>query len=149
MQTLNILQTKYSLSEGAYQLKLPIEVGIIIPDNDCVRLLSQFVEELDLTDLYSTYSRFRENQASPRQMLKILLYAYHEGIYSSRNIEKACHKNVDFMYLLEGKPVPDHTTIARFRTLHFAPCATRIMALTTEFLKTLGEISSERLSSNI
>ena len=145
MLNLNILQTKYSLSEGAYQLKLPIELGIIIPENDCVRLLSQFVEGLDLTDLYSTYSRYRENQASPRQMLKILLYAYHEGIYSSRNIEKACHKNIDFMYLLEGKPAPDHTTIARFRTLHFAPCAMRIMALTTEFLKSLGEITGKEI----
>ena len=141
----NILQTKYTLSESAYQLKLPIDIGVIIPDNDRVRLLSQVVEGLDLSDLYSTYSRFRENQASPRQMLKILLYAYQEGIYTSRLIEKACHKNVDFMYLLEGKPAPDHTTIARFRSLHFAPCATRIMALVTELLKELGEISGKEI----
>ena len=145
MQNINILQTKYSLSEAAYQLKLPIDLGIIIPENDCVRLLSQFVEGLDLTDLYSTYSRLRENQASPRQMLKILLYAYLEGIYASRGIEKACQKNVDFMYLLEGKPAPDHTTIARFRSIHFAPCATRILALTTEFLKSTGEISCKEI----
>ena len=145
MQNLNILQTKYSLFEGAYQLKLPIDIGIVIPENDAVRLLSQVVEVLDLTDLYSTYSRHRENQASPRQMLKILLYAYQEGIYSSRSIEKACHKNVDFMYLLEGKPAPDHTTIARFRTLHFGPCAKRIMALVTELLKELGEIRGKEI----
>lgn len=145
MQNLNILQTKYSLSEVAYQLKLPIDLGIIIPENDRVRLLSQFVEGLDLTDLYSTYSRHRENQASPRQMMKILLYAYLEGIYASRGIEKACHKNVDFMYLLEGKPAPDHTTIARFRSIHFAPCAMRILALTTEFLKSTDEISGREI----
>ena len=145
MQNLNILQPKYSLFEGAYQLKLPIDIGIVIPENDAVRLLSQVVEVLDLTDLYSTYSRHRENQASPRQMLKILLYAYLEGIYSSRSIEKACHKNVDFMYLLEGKPAPDHTTIARFRTLHFGPCAKRIMALVTELLKELGEIRGKEI----
>ena len=145
MQNLNILQTKYNLYEGAYQLKLPIDLGIIIPDNDGVRLLSQFVEGLDLTDLYLTYSRHRENQASPRQMLKILLLAYQEGIYASRGIEKACRKNIDFMYLLEGKPVPDHTTIARFRTLHFGACATRIMTLMTEFLKDLDEITGEEI----
>ena len=34
MQNLNILQTKYSLFEGAYQLKLPIDIGIVIPEND-------------------------------------------------------------------------------------------------------------------
>ena len=70
MQNLNILQTKYSLFEGAYQLKLPIDIGIVIPENDAVRLLSQVVEVLDLTDLYSTYSRHRENQASPRLIIR-------------------------------------------------------------------------------
>ena len=64
--------------------------SMVIPDNDCVRLLSQFVEEMDLTDLYATYSRIRGNQADPRQMLKIVLYAYLDGHYSSREMEKAC-----------------------------------------------------------
>lgn len=49
------------------------------------------------------------------------------------------------MYLLEGKPAPDHTTIARFRTLHFEPCAMRLMALVTEFLLQIGEISGKEL----
>ena len=35
----------------------------MIPNNDSVRLLSQFVEEMDLSELYKTYSRVRENQA--------------------------------------------------------------------------------------
>ena len=39
-------------------------------------------------------------------------------IYSSRDIETACHRDINFMYLLEGKPVPDHATIARFISLH-------------------------------
>ena len=46
----------------------------MIPTNDSVRLLSQFIEEMDLEDLYSTYSRIRENQVSPRKMLKIMIY---------------------------------------------------------------------------
>ena len=43
-----------------YQLKLPFDIDCIIPDNDSVRLLSQFVEEMDLTELYSTYFRIRQ-----------------------------------------------------------------------------------------
>lgn len=46
----------YTLNGGNYQLKLPLNIDYIIPDNDSVRLLSQFVEKMDLTDLYSTYS---------------------------------------------------------------------------------------------
>jgi transposase len=95
--------------------------GYKIPDDDPVRLLSHFVEEMDLEDLYSTYSRIKRNQASPRQMLKILIYAYMNHIYSSRDIEKACRRDVNFMYLLEGMPVPDHATFSRFRSLHFTP----------------------------
>ena len=62
----------------------------MIPTNDSVRLLSQFIEEMDLTDLYSTYSRIRENQVSPRTLLKIMIYGYMNKLYSSRDIENAC-----------------------------------------------------------
>ena len=70
------LQKNYTFNEKVYQLKLPLEIDCIIPENDSVRLLSQFVEEMDLEDLYATYSRLRENQATPRQMLKTVLYSY-------------------------------------------------------------------------
>lgn len=53
----------------------------MIPANDLVRLLSQFVDEMDLTDLYSTYYRIRQNQVSPMNMLKIMLYGYMNGFY--------------------------------------------------------------------
>jgi transposase len=38
------------------------------------------------------------------------------GIYSTRKLEEACRKRVDFMWLLQGEPVPDYSTFARFRT---------------------------------
>ena len=61
-------------------------------------------------------------------MLKVILYAYMNRIYSSCEIEKACRRDINFMWLLEGAKVLDHSTIARFVSLHFAPCAGRIMA---------------------
>ena len=51
------LHKNYTLNEGGYQLKLPLNLETIIPEDDSVRLLSQFVEGMDLTDLYSTYER--------------------------------------------------------------------------------------------
>ena len=92
-----------------------------------------------------TYSKVKENQASPRKLLKIILYGYMNGLYSSRDIEKACYRDINFMFLLEGSKAPDHSTIARFRTLHFAPCAERILAQTTNFLYEIGEISGESI----
>ena len=145
MHKRNILRQNYTLFSRPYQLKLPLEIGHIIPDDDCVRLLGQFVEELDLSDLYSTYSRVKENQVSPRQMLKIMLYAYHEHNYSSRGIEKACRRDINYMYLLEGRSAPDHATIARFRSIHFGQVADKYLAMTARYLMDLGEISGREI----
>ena len=145
MLTQNILRQNYSSFSRPYQLKLPLGIGHIIPDNDCVRLLGQFVEELDLRDLYSTYSRVKENQVSTRQMLKIMLYAYHEGNFSSRGIEKDCKRDINYMYLLEGRSAPDHATIARFRSIHFTEVAEKYLSMSVNYLMELGEISGKEI----
>ena len=106
-----------------------------------MRLLSQFVEAMDLTDLYSTYERI--NSVSPRTLPKIVLYSYMNGDYSSRSMELNCKRDINFMFLLEGAPVPDHATFARFLGIHFAPCAKRIPAEMSNALFDLGEISGE------
>ena len=145
MRLNKILHTNYKLNQEFYQLKLPLDIDSIIPNNDSVRLLSQFVEEMELSKLYSTYFRIRKNPATPRQLLKIMLYAYMNRKYSSRDIEIACNRDINFMFLLEGKPAPDHATIARFRTLHFAPFAKEIFSQMTEILYSLGEVSGENI----
>lgn len=139
------LHKDYTLNQRFKQIKIPFDVDCMIPVNDSVRLLSQFVEEIDLTELYSTYFRIRENQVSPTNMLKVILYAYMNKLYSSRDIEIACRRDINFMFLLEGASAPDHSTFARFRTLHFAPCAEKILAKVTNFLYEIGEISGSAI----
>lgn len=53
---------------------LPLDVEILIPADDPVRLLSTFVEEMELSNLYLTYGKLKKNQATPRQLFKILIY---------------------------------------------------------------------------
>lgn len=50
-------------------------------------------------------------------MLKVLIYAYCERIYSSRRIAKAIRENIHFMWL-SGRNRPDFRTINRFRSSH-------------------------------
>ena len=138
-----LLQKDYTKNSDGYQLKLPLNLETIIPDNDSVRLLSQFVEAMDLTDLYSTYERI--NSVSPRTLWKIVLYSYMNGDYSSRSMELNCKRDINFMFLLEGSPAPDHATFARFRSIHFAPCSKRILAEMSNALFDMGEISGETI----
>lgn len=145
MQKPNILQRDYTNLPSYYQLKLPIEKEYLIPADDPVRLLSAFVEGMDLSELYDTYDRIRKNQATPCQLLKIVLYANMNGIRSSRAIERACRRDINFMYLLEGMPAPDNATIARFISLHVAACSKDLLAKMSTLLMESGEISGKTL----
>ncbi len=133
------------MSSLNYQIKLPLDLEIMIPADDPVRLVSAFVEGMELNDLYQTYGKIKQNQASPRQLLKIMIYASMNRIYSSRDIEKSCRRDVNFMFLLEGKPVPDHATIARFISLHLSRCSKNILAEVSSSLFDLGEISGKHI----
>ena len=88
-----------------------------IPANDSVRLLEKMVEEMDLRSLFGAYKRRGRKVANnPATMLKILLYANMEGIYSSRDIERACKRDINFIWLLNGAPAPNYKRISEFRS---------------------------------
>lgn len=61
MRTPLRLQPDYTAYRGFYQIKLPLEMERMIPADDPVRLLSAFVEGMDLSELYKTYDRIRKN----------------------------------------------------------------------------------------
>ena len=145
MRLNKILQGDYTVSSLYHQIKLPLDIEISIPSDDPVRLLSAFVEEMNLSDLYKTYDRIRKGQASPRQMLKIVIYAAMNRIYSSRDIESSCKRDINFMYLLEGAPAPDNSTLARFISLHLSQCSKSVMSQVGTILLDLGEISGENI----
>ena len=145
LKTKLIPVTDYTTFNRNYQIKLPLNIELSVPASDPVRLLSAFVEGMDLSDLYKTYDRIRKNQATPRQMLKIVLYAAMNRLYSSRDIESACRRDINFMYLLEGTPAPDHATIARFISLHFSECSKEILAGMSEALYAMGELSGKSI----
>ena len=54
----------YTLSRSYYQIKLPIDLEPMIPNNDPVRLLNACVEGMDLSELYKTYTRVPKNLAT-------------------------------------------------------------------------------------
>ena len=97
MRLTKILQGDYTLSRSYYQIKLPIDLEPMIPNNDPVRLLNACVEGMDLSELYQTYTRVPKNLATPKQLFKIVAYAAMNGIYSSRKIEAACRKNINYI----------------------------------------------------
>lgn len=63
----------------------------IIPKKDCARLPNEIIESPDLNRLYETFFKTGRKYATELAiLLKVVVYAYMQGIYSSRNIESAC-----------------------------------------------------------
>ena len=118
----------------------------IHPKDESVRLLSHILEELDYHDLYKAYSQKGRNPAvEPKLMFKIVVYAYSQGIYSSRKIEEACRRDINFLWLLAGAKAPDHCTVSRFRKmLHSGICESLFSQLALYLLET-GEVTGKNI----
>lgn len=93
----------------------PPSIEELIPEDHPVRIVNGVIEQLDLKLLTDVYSREGRPGYHPKMMLKVMVYAYMDNIYSSRKIEKAMRENINFMWL-SGNQVVDHNTIARFRS---------------------------------
>ena len=82
----NILQGNYNTEKSPYQIKLPIEFGIKIADNDPVRLLDTIVDAMDLTELNNSCGRHVKKTADPVKLFKIVVFGMMKKIYSARGL---------------------------------------------------------------
>ena len=81
------------------------------------------VEELDLSAILNTYVEEKGFPPfHPAMMVALLLYAYTQGVFSSRKIAKACIERMDFA-AVTGFQKPDFRTIDLFRRRHLEALA--------------------------
>ena len=99
-------------------LLLPPAIGDWVPEDHLARFVSDLVDGLDLSAIEGTYEEERGYPPyHPRMMVKVLLYSYATGIYSSRRIARGLLENVALRYLGAGN-APDFRTISEFRKRH-------------------------------
>lgn len=120
---------------------MPMDIGEMIPADDSVRLLNAVLERMDYRKLRAAYSRLGRIERSPESLFKVLVYGYMNGIYSSRKLEQACRRDVNFMYLLGREAAPDHATIARFRSQRLTDVVEDLFAQLVALLAEVGELS--------
>lgn len=94
---------------------LPPSLEELIPPHHLVRVINKVVEKLDIRPILSTYKGGGTSSYHPLMLLKVVLYAYVEGIYTPRRIAKALRENVNFMWL-SGMNSPDFRTLNNFRS---------------------------------
>ena len=93
---------------------LPRDLEEEIEPHHLVRVVNTAVEKMDLGRVYAQYRGGGTSSYHPKMLLKVLIYAYSQQIYSSRKIAKALRENIHFMWL-SGNSHPDFHTLNRFR----------------------------------
>ena len=102
-------------SDNQNQIMLfPPSLDELIHSNHVVRIVSAVIDRLDISEILSTYRGGGNSCFDPRMMLKVLIYAYLNNVYSSRKIERMLAENICFMWL-SGMSRPDYRTINYFR----------------------------------
>ncbi len=94
---------------------LPTDLEAQIPPKHLVRVVNTAIEKMDLSRLLAQYKGGGASSYHPKMLLKVLVYAYTQQLYSSRKIAKALRENIYFMWL-SGNQQPDFRTINRFRS---------------------------------
>ena len=92
-----------------------------LPEGHLAYFISDTVDNLDLSSFYEPYEGDgrRNRPFEPRMMVKVLLYGYATGTFSSRKLAKKLHEDVAFRFL-SGENFPAHRTISDFRKQHLA-----------------------------
>ena len=116
-----------------------------LPENHLAFFVSDVVDQLDLSPVFSYYNSNRgQPPFNPVMMTKLLLYAYCVGVPSSRKIEERTYTDVAFRVLAANRH-PDHDTIAAFRKTHLEVLSSlfgQVLALCREAkLVRLGHVS--------
>jgi transposase len=98
---------------------LPPDMGEWLDPGHLAFFVMDAVDQFDLSGFEAMYRSDGRGGAAypPEVMVRLLLFAYCEGVRSSRQIERRCARDVAYR-VLSGNRIPDHATIARFRSIH-------------------------------
>jgi transposase len=98
-------------------LLLPPSLAECLPEDHISFVISDVVNNLDLSEVEKGYTEEGHPAYNPKMMIKILFYGYTQGVRSSRKLENKTFEDIAFRYLTANSHL-DHGTINLFRKTH-------------------------------
>ena len=144
------MSSSYIPYQPEQQQLLPSALQDWLPQGHLAYFISDTVDSLDLSDFHARYAAGgpRNQPFHPVMIVKVLVYAYATGTFSSRKIARKLFEDVAFR-VLAADNFPAHRTIRDFRALHlaeFTELFTQVVRLAREMgLVKLGTIAVDGL----
>jgi len=108
------MSKKFILIDRQTAFSLPPDLEGWLPANSLARFIVEVVEQLNTTMIEGAYRGGGSAPYPPKMMLSLLFYCYANGIFSSRQIERASYELIPVIYIT-GNTHPDHNSINSFR----------------------------------
>jgi transposase len=135
---------KSSPVEFNQHLLFPTNIFDLLPKGHECFLYAELFQMIDTSSLVSHYSVKGQNAYHPQLIVSILIFAYSQGVFSSRKIEKRCKEDLSFMFIAQMN-CPNFRVLSDFRKDHgdfFQDCFKQTVKLALELkLASLGHIS--------
>jgi len=144
-------QTPRLLTANRLQVELrPVDLEALLPPDHRARLVWQFVEALDLSDLYGPI-RAVEGHAGrpaidPKILLALWLYATLEGVGSARALARLCEQHDAYRWMAGGVSLNPHT-LADFR-VEQVEAIDRLLTQSVAALLKAGAVRLERVAQD-
>ena len=138
------MPTSYQPYAPDQDLLLPQSLHEWLPASHLAHYISDTIDALDLSAFFKRYEGggARNQPFHPAMMVKVLVYGYATGVFSSRKIARKLHEDVAFRVLAAGN-FPKHRTLCDFRALHLSELA----ALFVQVVKLAGECGLVKLGT--
>jgi len=140
---------KYITGSDRSQMSVfPVSLDEAIEETNIVRIIDLFVDSLDIANMGFRVDHIEDGRPAyhPKDLLKIFIYGYKNGIRSSRSLERECKRNVEMMWLVCSL-TPDHNTISNFRRDN-PKAIKKVFRHTVELAKNFELIGGELLAGD-
>jgi len=144
MKKRNDLKVVFKTYNQGQAMLLPPSLDELIAATHPVRVVNKVIDQINIDALLKKYKPGGTSSFHPRMLLKVLVFAYINNIYSSRKIEEALQQNIHFMWL-SAMNTPDHNTISRFRSDRLKEVLQQIFAQVVQLLVGEGLLSIKEL----
>ncbi len=113
------MKTSYLPYDPQQQMLLPHALQDWLPEGHLAYFISDTVDSLDLSAFHARYAGggSRNQPFDPAMMIKVLVYGYATGVFSSRKLARKLHEDIAFR-VLAADNYPAHRTICDFRAFH-------------------------------
>ncbi|AQQ53973.1 IS1182 family transposase [Planococcus lenghuensis] len=122
-------------------LSIP-DIGALIPDHHVARVVDQLVEAYPEEVLTACYPGGGRPPFHPKLMLKVILYAYSQKVYSCRGIATMLHEDLPAIWLAAMQK-PDFRTINHFRSVRMGAVIDQLFEFTVLELHRQGFVEFE------